>query len=316
MRHRPPRGTGQLPRDTGQLPRDTGQLTDLEQKRRLLDDLSALCAQDGVAVESAAPDAVRGVSPRLLAATRAGSPAGEPILLRGRGGREVIAVVDGRGQPRDIWEAIRVRAGTPVVRRRLVEPDDLPPGLTAIAVRSDGEIAVFVAAALPARLQRAGGRSAMRAAGRAGWTRNRVPAASLLFTGASIWRATLASGARRFAAAGSAALIIAVIISVGLVLARPQHSAPVRAIITPVTPSSTPHVRGTSKQAARLPRHVHTARHGRARVVTHRQPVRTARPGGTPTAVTSRPAGSSQSPDPSPSPSPTKTKHCIILLIC
>jgi hypothetical protein len=308
MRHRPPRGTGQL--------------TDLEQKRRLLDDLSALCAQDGVAVESAAADAVRGVSPRLLAATRAGSPAGEPILLRGRGGREVIAVVDGRGQPRDIWEAIRVRAGTPVVRRRLVEPGHLTPGLTAIAVRSDGEITVFVADDIPARLQRAGARSALRAAGRAGWTRNRVRAASLLFTGASIWRATLASGARRFAAAGSAALIIAVIIGVGLVLARPQHSAPVRAVITPVTQSSTPHVRGAAKRAG----HAQARRPGRARAARrqpHTAPSHTAKTtptgatptGATPTGSPSSPAPS-LSPDPSPSPSPTKTKHCILGFIC
>ena len=97
MRHRPPRGIDQL--------------TDLEQMRRLLEDLSALCARDGVTVESAAHDAVDGVSPRLLAATRAGSPAGEPILLRGRGGCEVIAFVDGQGHARDIWEAIRVRTG-------------------------------------------------------------------------------------------------------------------------------------------------------------------------------------------------------------
>jgi hypothetical protein len=79
--------------------------------RRLLEDLSALCAQDGVTVESAAPDAIDGVSPRLLAATRAVSPAGEPILLRGPGGCEVIAVVDGQGDPADIWEAIRARTG-------------------------------------------------------------------------------------------------------------------------------------------------------------------------------------------------------------
>jgi hypothetical protein len=79
--------------------------------RRILEDLSALCAQDGVTVESAAPDAIDGVSPRLLAATRAGSAPGEPILLRGRGGCEVIAVVDGQGHPGDIWEAIRVRTG-------------------------------------------------------------------------------------------------------------------------------------------------------------------------------------------------------------
>jgi hypothetical protein len=310
MWHRPPRGTGQL--------------TDLEQMRRLLEDLSARCATDGVTVESAAPDAIRGVSPRLLAATRAGSPAGEPILLRGRDGREMIAVVDGQGHPDDIWEAIRLRTTSRVVSRRPVISDDLTAGLTAIAVRSDDKITVLVSKAIPARLQRAGGRSALRAARRAGWTRNRVPAASLVFTGASLWRATLASGARRFAAAGSAALIIAVIIGVGLVLTYPSHSAPVRTI-TPVTPSSTPHVRGATKVA----RNPQTSGPGPARVVAHRQPdpasSRTASPrpsSATPTAVTSTPTGSPSSPDPSssadpsPSPSPSKTKHCILGLIC
>jgi hypothetical protein len=311
MRHRPRRGTGQL--------------ADLEQKRRLLEDLSARCAQDGVTVESAAPDAIDGVSPRLLAATRAGSPAGEPIILRGSGGRELIAVVDGQGHPGDIWEAIRARAGTSVVIRRRVEPDELAPGLTALAVRSDDRMTVLVSEAIPARLQRAGGQSALRAARRAGWTSNRVTAASLLFTGASLWRATLASGAPRFAAAGSAALIIAVIIGVGLVLTEPSHSAPVRAVITPGTPSSTPHVRGAAKRAG----HAQTGRPGRARVLAHRQPhtapshtAKTTPTAATPTAVTSTPTGSptspaaSSSPDPSPSPSPTKTKHCILGFIC
>jgi hypothetical protein len=311
MWHRPQRGTGQL--------------TDLEQKRRLLEDLSALCAQDGVTVESAAPDAIRGVSPRLLAATRAGGPAGEPILLQGRDGREVIAVVDGQGHPDDIWEAIQFRTTPRVEIRRPVISDDLTPGLTAIAVRSDDRITILVSEAIPARLQRAGGRSALRAARRAGWTRNHAPAASLLLTGASLWRATLASGGRRFAAAGSAALIIAVIIGVGLVLTYPSHSAPVRTVITPVTPSSTPHVRGGTKDA----RNPQTSGPGRARVVAHRQPdpapSRTASPrptGATPTAGTSTPTGSSSSPDPSssadpsPSPSPSKTKHCILGLIC
>jgi hypothetical protein len=306
MRHRPPLGTGQL--------------TDLEQKRRLLEDLSALCAQDGVTVESAAPDAIRGVSPRLLAATRAGSPAGEPILLRGRDGREVIAVVDGQGDPGDIWEAIRFRTGTRVLIRRRVIPGDLAPGLTAIAVRSEDRITIFVSETIPARLQRAAGRSALQAARRAAWNRNRVTAASLLLTGASLWRATLASGTRRYAAAGSAALVIAAIIGVGLVLTEPSHSTPDRAVVTPVTQSSTPPVRGATERA----RHGH----GRTRVAAHRQdPALSRTPGPRPTGVTSTagtpaPAGSSPgqgpspSPDPSPSPSPSKTKHCILGLIC
>ena len=310
MPHRPPLGTGQL--------------ADLEQKRRLLEDLSAVCAQDGVTVESAAPDAIRGVSPRLLAATRAGSPAGEPILLRGRGGREVIAVVDGQGDPNDIWEAIKFRTGNRVVIRRRVNPDDLTPGLTAMAVKSDDRITVFVADAIPALLQRAAGRSALQAARRAGWNRSGVTAASLLFAGGSLWRATLVSGTRRYAAAGSAALIIVVIVGVGLILTEP-HSPPVRAVVTPVARSSAPHAPGATEPA----RHKQTAGPGRTRVVAHRQPgpalSRTASPrpsGATSTAGTSTPAGSSPSPgpstsrDPSPSPSPSKTKHCILGLLC
>jgi hypothetical protein len=79
--------------------------------RRLLEDLSALCARDGVTVESAAPDAIPGVPPHLIAATRGGSRAEESVLFRGRGGCEVIAVVDRRGDPGQIWEAIRSRTG-------------------------------------------------------------------------------------------------------------------------------------------------------------------------------------------------------------
>jgi hypothetical protein len=309
MRHRPPLGPGQL--------------TDLEQKRRVLEDLSALCAQDGVTVESAAPDAIHGVSPRLLAATRAGSPAGEPILLRGRGGREVVAVVDGQGDPGDIWEAIRFRTGSRLEIRRRVRPGDLAPGLTAIAVRSEDRITVFVSESIPARLQRAAGRSALRAARRAGWNRNRVTAASLLLTGASLWRATLASGTRRYAAAGSAALVIAVIIGVGLVLIEPQHSAPDRAVITPVAPSSTPPVGRATERA----RDGQPSGPGPTRVAAHRQQDPASRmpgpspTGGTSTAGTPAPAGSSSpgpsaSTDPSPSPSPSKTKHCILGLLC
>jgi hypothetical protein len=213
-----------------------------------------------------------------------------------------------------------------VIRRR-VKPTDLIPGLTAIAVKSDEKITVFVSEAIPARLQRAGGRGVLRAARRAGWTRNPLPAALLLFTGASLCRAALASGARRFAVAGSAALILAV--TVGAVLTGTAQSPPVRAVITPVTPSSTPHGRGATKRPAHSLRRAQTRRPGRARVVAHRQPqgapsrtARSAPTAATPTAVTSTPAGSSRSPDPSPSrdpspsPSPTRTKHCIILLFC
>jgi hypothetical protein len=206
---------------------------------------------------------------------------------------------------------------------RRVERDDLTPGLAAIAVKSDDRITVVVSESIPARLQRAGGRSALRAARRAGWTRNPVPAALLLFTAASLWRAALASGARRFAVAGFAALILA--ITIGVVLTGPAQSPPVRAVITPVTASGTPHVRGATKP----PRDAQTPGSGRARVVAHQQsqgtPTRSARAsssGATPTAGTSTPTGSSpgpepsSSPDPSPSPSPTKKKHCIILLLC
>jgi hypothetical protein len=209
--------------------------------------------------------------------------------------------------------------------RHRVEPHDLIPGLTAIAVKNDDKITVVVSEAIPARLQRASGRDALRAARRAGWTRNPVAAALPLFTAASLWRAAPAPGARRFAAAGSAALILAVTIAAALT--GTAHSPPVRAVITPVTPSTSPHVRGAAKRAAHPPRRAQIPRPGRARVVAHRQgtPGRTARPhptGATPTAVTGTPTGSSpgpdrsSSPDPSPSPSPTESRHCILVLIC
>jgi hypothetical protein len=213
---------------------------------------------------------------------------------------------------------------TRLVIRRRVEPDGLTPGLTAIAVKSDERITVVVSEAIPVRLQRAGGRTALQAAKRAGWTRSPLPAALLLFTGASLLRAAFASAARRFAVAGSAALILAV--AVGTVLVEEAHSPPVRAVITPVSSSSTPHSRGGTKPAGRSSRSAHARRPGRARVVVHRRPrgapTRTAIATTTPTSVTSTPSRSSPSldpspsPDPSSSPSPTKTKHCVILLIC
>ena len=211
--------------------------------------------------------------------------------------------------------------------RRRVRRDDLTAGLTAIAVKSDDSVTVVVSKSIPARLQRAGGRGALRAARRAGWTQNPVPAALLLFTAASLWRAAIASSARRFAVAGSsAALILAV--TLGVVLTGPAQSPPVRAVITPVTGSSTPHAGRAAKRAAHSGR-AQTPGPGRARVVAHHQsrgaPARSARPtssGATPTSATSTPTGSSSSPepssspDPSPSPSPTKKRHCIILLLC
>jgi hypothetical protein len=214
-----------------------------------------------------------------------------------------------------------------VIRRR-VEPDDLIPGLTAIAVKSDDRITVFVSEAIPVRLQRAGGRHALRAARRAGWTRNRVPAALLLFTGASLWRAAVTSGGRRFAVAGSAALIL--VIAIGTVLVEEKApSPPVRAVITPVSSSSTPHVRGATKRAGHSQRHRQAPRSTRTRVVVRRQPQGAPTPTGRlattqprPTAASSTPTrssrspGPSSSPDPSPSPSPTKTRHCILVVFC
>lgn len=211
--------------------------------------------------------------------------------------------------------------GTGVVIRRRIESDDLIPGLNAIAVKSGDRIIVLVSEAIPGRLQRASARSALRAAGGSGWTRNRVPSVLPLFTGISLWRTALASRARRFAAAGSVALILTVII--GAVLAGPGHSPPVRAIITPVAPSSTPHVRGGTSRAVHTPGHAKTSGPGRPGTVAHRQPRgapgRRARP--SPTETT--PTGPSPSPDlssspaPSPSPSPSKTRHCLIPpLIC
>jgi hypothetical protein len=204
------------------------------------------------------------------------------------------------------------------VMPRRVESEDLTPGLTAIAVKSDDRITVFVSEAIPARLQRAAGRDAVRTARRAGWIRNPLPDALLPFTAASLCRAAFASGARRLAVAGSAALILAV--TIGAVLTGPAHSPPVRAVITPVTQSRTPLIRGANEQAAHSPRKAQTPGAGPARVVAHRQrqgaPIRTTTPAPTTASPTGASSSPKSSPDPSLSPSPPKRRHCILVLIC
>jgi hypothetical protein len=85
---------------------------DHETMRHELDDLIAVCQIAGVAVESAAADAIRDVPPSLLAATRS-RRGGEPLLLRAAGGRKAIAVIAGDGDPARWWQAIRDRTTLP-----------------------------------------------------------------------------------------------------------------------------------------------------------------------------------------------------------
>lgn len=82
--------------------------------RHVLDQLLTVAAAAGSTAESAAADAVPGVPAPLVAAVRNPSrrPGGEPILLRGPGDREVIAVVGEYGNPRDWWAAINSEAAT------------------------------------------------------------------------------------------------------------------------------------------------------------------------------------------------------------
>ena len=48
-----------------------------------------------------------GVPPSLIAAVRAPRAGGEPVLVRTGSGREVIAVVTGRGDPAVWWATLQ-----------------------------------------------------------------------------------------------------------------------------------------------------------------------------------------------------------------
>jgi hypothetical protein len=75
--------------------------------RYQLDQLLAMCASAGTHIESASDDAVACVPPGLIAATHTPRPDGEPVHLTTADGREVIALVDGQGDPAEWWGAIQ-----------------------------------------------------------------------------------------------------------------------------------------------------------------------------------------------------------------
>ena len=76
--------------------------------RKDLDGLLNFFAGQGARVESAAADAVDGVPPGLISASRttAPRPGGEPVKVTTREGREVIALIGPGGDPAEIWHAI------------------------------------------------------------------------------------------------------------------------------------------------------------------------------------------------------------------
>jgi hypothetical protein len=78
--------------------------------RRSLDELLALCAAAGTSLDSI--DGPPGVPPSLVAAVRPPRRGGEPVLMQSPDGRQMIAVVDGRGEPAAWWAEIRDLAGS------------------------------------------------------------------------------------------------------------------------------------------------------------------------------------------------------------
>lgn len=79
-----------------------------EAMRRQLDALMAAAGRVGAKMSSASADAVPDVPAGLIAATHSPLPGGEPVMLTA-GGRDVIAVVDNRGDPARVWAEIRRR---------------------------------------------------------------------------------------------------------------------------------------------------------------------------------------------------------------
>jgi hypothetical protein len=71
--------------------------------------MHAICEGVGVQVESLDPDAVPAVPPSLIVASHSPRPGGEPVLLRSHAGSEVIAVLNGEGDPALWWACIRAR---------------------------------------------------------------------------------------------------------------------------------------------------------------------------------------------------------------
>lgn len=79
-----------------------------EAMRRQLDALMAAAERMGATMSSASADAVPDVPAGLIAATHLPRPGGEPVMLTA-GDRDVIAVIDSRGDPVGVWAEIRER---------------------------------------------------------------------------------------------------------------------------------------------------------------------------------------------------------------
>jgi hypothetical protein len=74
---------------------------------RKLEMMHAICTDAGVQFESLAADAIPAVPPSLIVASHSPRPGGEPVLLRSRTGNEVIAVVNGEGDPALWWACLQ-----------------------------------------------------------------------------------------------------------------------------------------------------------------------------------------------------------------
>jgi hypothetical protein len=84
---------------------------EVHQMQLRLDTLLDICRQAGVSVESGGVDAVAGVAPGLVAASRtAPLHGGESVVLTAPDGRQAIAVVSGQGDPQRWMAEIKQRA--------------------------------------------------------------------------------------------------------------------------------------------------------------------------------------------------------------
>jgi hypothetical protein len=286
-----------------------------------------------------------------IVATAAGEPRGPvpavpvPSSLRGAacdlrgrdvvarldvGGAEVVAAVSGPGDPVQwwtaIWDTVWPAAATRPADSTLPPGDStLPPGLSALAWRDlDGELNLYVSAALPPARQWAAARKAMRASCGRGW-RRLLPVPSAALPGApgrgqsrqaSAPRTHLASWVTLSAvlAAGAAAAFLTV---------TPQHyhrPAPRAAAASrtrsavPVAQHGASHHAG-SRAAATPPKASPRAVTGGVPPGHAPPPSASPSPGGgrTPSA---RPTPGSQptsTPSASPSPSPT-AGQCVVVL--
>lgn len=238
-----------------------------DEMRSVLIAFEAACRVAGVRdFSSAAGDAVSGVSPALLAATRAPRTSGEPVILT-LGGVKVVAVIGPGGEPGDQMTAIRAAAhsaagqqGTSIARV------PMPEGLLAVAAMpAAGALAVQAASDLTGRQARDAVHEAMAAARRNGWHGSALPVAAAVALHALRVMQVKHAAAAGVAVAGAAAAMALVLPAVNVPYsvhagsippppaASRTHDARQQPTQPPATPGVTSPGGGAQPQAAGAP---------------------------------------------------------------